>query len=60
MKVLNWGLFFYLVFALGACEIKITNENLEKAITLEEEGEYAQLVKYAMGKCANLEITQKK
>lgn len=27
---------------------------------IEEEGEYAQLVKYAMGKCANLEITQKK
>ena len=44
MKFLNWGLFFYLVLALGACEIKITNENLEKAITLEEEGEYEKSI----------------
>ncbi|MBQ1769262.1 MAG: hypothetical protein IIZ99_01000 [Turicibacter sp.] len=44
MKFLNWGLFLCLVLALGACEIKITNENLEKAITLEEEGEYEKSI----------------
>ena len=38
MKFLNWGLFLYLVLILGSCEIKITNENLEKAITLAEKG----------------------
>lgn len=44
MKFLNWGLFLCLVLVLGACEIKITNENLEKAITLEEEGEYEKSI----------------
>ena len=44
MKFLNWGLCFYVVLALGACEIKIINGNLEKAITLEEEGEYEKSI----------------